>query len=330
MAILYAFAALGALLATLVFTHLWCWEFASGNEEETARGGERTVPVSEGDREEEEGRGQMAREFGTEPAGDEDQGEQEGLDQMANEFRDEREGRSEAEGEENPRRGAGEREVAESLRRYKRLRMVGKLTAVPGSLAATLMGLLLVVVLAYHPMLSPMPMPIGLLVLASLAMVVFIASVLSLRWQIWRERSRTIAQIQEQSAEERKLISKLQPAVKEVELELTNLRERLARISEENAQHSSAKSSSTETVSRLRHELTEQIDAKELQHNQKQRELWNAGKAKELLETRKQQLEALSEGVFRPWGDTPVGWILGGGASLALVDLWVRWWATGL
>ena len=39
---------------------------------------------------------------------------------------------------------------------------------------------------------------------------------------------------------------------------------------------------------------------------------------------------ALSEGVFKPWSDSPLRWILGGGASLALVDLWVRWWTYGL
>ena len=43
-----------------------------------------------------------------------------------------------------------------------------------------------------------------------------------------------------------------------------------------------------------------------------------------------EQFQALSEGVFQSWNRSPIGWIFGGGTALALVDLWVRWWAVGL
>ena len=42
-----------------------------------------------------------------------------------------------------------------------RLWLIGKLTSVPGSLAGMLMVLLLLLVLAYHPWLSPTPMPMS-------------------------------------------------------------------------------------------------------------------------------------------------------------------------
>ena len=110
--------------------------------------------------------------------------------------------------------------------------------------------------IAYHPNLSPVAMPLSVLVLATLAVIVLVASALSLRWHYQKLRELKLSQLQE--------------------------------------------------------EIAVGIDKKEV------------------LEYRKEQLESLSEGVFRPWNRSPIGWILGGGATLALVDLWVRSWTVGL
>ncbi len=45
----------------------------------------------------------------------------------------------------------------------------------------------------------------------------------------------------------------------------------------------------------------------------------------ETLQRCKQQLESLDEGVFSSWNKSPVSWIFGGGALLALLDGWIHW-----
>jgi hypothetical protein len=41
-------------------------------------------------------------------------------------------------------------------------------------------------------------------------------------------------------------------------------------------------------------------------------------------------IEQLSDGVFKPFSESPFAWIAGGGASVALIDVWIRLWTLGL
>ncbi len=140
----------------------------------------------------------------------------------------------------------------------ERLWAVGKLTSASSRLALVMVALQFMLVIAYHPLISPAAMPLGLLVVTSISTMVFVLSAFALRWHFGKEREQALSELQwtlgcEQTTEDQKPVVKAQ----------------------------------------------------------------------------KQQIEDLSEGVFRPLNRSPIGWVVGGGVMLGLVDLWVRWWAMG-
>jgi hypothetical protein len=51
-------------------------------------------------------------------------------------------------------------------------------------------------------------------------------------------------------------------------------------------------------------------------------ETWLKGE----LNAKKEELTNIAEGIFKPWSKSPAGWVLGGSAPIALVDVWIRWW----
>jgi hypothetical protein len=51
-------------------------------------------------------------------------------------------------------------------------------------------------------------------------------------------------------------------------------------------------------------------------------ETWLKGE----LNAKKEELTNIAEGIFKPWSKSPTGWVLGGSAPIALVDVWIRWW----
>ncbi|MEX0679552.1 MAG: hypothetical protein WD063_20935 [Pirellulales bacterium] len=179
---------------------------------------------------------------------------------------------------------------------YDRLWLVGKLTSVSSSLLPALMALLLVLVLAYHPLLSPTPMPTGVLVMTSLAMLVFVGSALLLRRQFGRERAQALAAIQVRISA---FPSQFDEAPTDAPAKAANqsrrVKKRKAQGGGDDAKATSVASATAKEDPQLKH-----------------------------LERRKQQIEALSDGVFQSWNQAPLGWILGGGTLLALVDWWVR------
>ena len=75
--------------------------------------------------------------------------------------------------------------------------------------------------------------------------------------------------------------------------------------------------------------ITQDNSQDEGKNRQEERKLKSEQEQKRLI-AQKEKIEALSEGVFRSWDKSPIGWILGGGTALALVDFWVRWWTMGM
>ncbi len=80
----------------------------------------------------------------------------------------------------------------------------------------------------------------------------------------------------------------------------------------------------------FRRERREELEGLEYELVNEQR-LRNADSplSKELKLTQT-QIEGLNTGVFSDWSRAPLGWILGGGTAVALLDLWIRWFMLGL
>jgi hypothetical protein len=194
-----------------------------------------------------------------------------------------------------------------------RFRVLGQLTSVPASLTAGLMALVLLLVLANHPIISPTPMPVGLLVLSSGMFVVFAAVTLLNRYDFHHRR---------------------QHLLDELEDEIDNLREEICNAEGKDDWQAGGEESGglalllpgnprgDETTAGVDRDGTATAVAAEEPppgSDRLRRDL-------ERLKLRKEQLSKISTGVFLPWNQAPYSWILGGSASLALVDLWIRWW----
>jgi hypothetical protein len=207
-----------------------------------------------------------------------------------------------------------------------RLRLVGKLTSVTGGLAPVVLGLLLVLVVAYHPVVSPTPMPMGLLAIITIGLGVFFGPILLVRWYFNSDRRQVLLELQKQlsvrpiSIDDRQQKSTEMHASGPSELEDDSGEPELVPVLP-----SGGELSENESEERPRHAVRQPQPDRALPSA--------AANAREdrkpQLVQCKRQIEALSDGVFKLWARSPIGWILGGGAALALIDLWLRWWTLG-
>jgi len=152
-----------------------------------------------------------------------------------------------------------------------------------------------------------MPMPLGLVVMITVLILVFIASAVSLRWHFDEDRKKTISELQRKLDEISK-DNETQPAPSP---ETVPSHQLILTMSEEG---------------RVR-ERERDVSRQQIQQQEQEKQLQ---KTQTSLMTNKEKIKALSEGVFRSWNESPIGWICGGGTALALADLWVRWWTIGL
>jgi hypothetical protein len=191
-----------------------------------------------------------------------------------------------------------------------RLWFIGKVTSVPKRVTPVLMLLLLVLVFAYHPVVSPTPMPTGLLVLVTFAMVALVGTMLILRWQFDSERTHVLSRLQEKLWELR-------------EQDMTNG----ARPNREPPEKREVSQLVVTAVWKNDETAVQTVSDPEIEsavggHPDRQ--------CRRRLHLLKAKIESLSEGVFRPWSQSPMGWIFGGSATIALVDGWIRWWTINL
>jgi len=181
-------------------------------------------------------------------------------------------------------------------------------------------------------LLSPMPMPLGLLVVATLVMVLFVASALSLRLHFGRERSQALHRLQQRDAEQQRTVLRLQAESDDLqdELERQQVKAEVLKDKEQIRDFAAGEPSRPVAASAKRSDGQEQLQhIRVASHHEKRMELLRAREVKEQLQTKQMQIEGIAEGVFKPLSQTAYGWILGGGTTLALVDLWLRWWLTG-
>jgi hypothetical protein len=73
-----------------------------------------------------------------------------------------------------------------------RMRLAATLTDMPLRLVPAVFALLIVIMLGYHPLISPAPMPTSVLVLSSLALLALLATTWWLRYHFHRERDRAL------------------------------------------------------------------------------------------------------------------------------------------
>jgi hypothetical protein len=210
--------------------------------------------------------------------------------------------------------------IAEATYDRDRLWTIGQLTSATGQLGPVLLGLLFVLVIGFHPNFSPVAIPLSLLVVATLFVVLFVASTLSLRWHFHRERERVVAKLELNAFESQR--GEMEPRP-DPDTRATGSSKRLSahRMVERVDELMEIVKPYGEEVTAAATLATAAIQEK------------SSVKVKsvsEELKVRCQQVEALSDGVFRSWNRSPLGWILGGGATIALVDLWVRAWTIGI
>ncbi len=212
-----------------------------------------------------------------------------------------------------------EEDLAMELKnQYDRLWAIGKLTATTGKLVPMLLALLFVLVVAYHPWISPVSMPASLLVLATIYVVVFVVSRLSLRWSMHRERDSTLDQLDLRCSELYDPMEEIATSQQEIRHNAGGIpgqvRIRVEELLQAVGEDGVRASATTTALKAERHETKPD-----------QRE-----QMKKLLKARREQIANLSDGVFQSWNRSPMGWILGGGTTLALLDLWIRWWTIGI
>jgi hypothetical protein len=170
--------------------------------------------------------------------------------------------------------------------------LVGKVTIATNQLLPALMGLLLVLVLAYHPLVSPSASPMGLLLTTTLGLAAFVASAVWLRWHFDRERQRLVLKIEKE----------------------------LSSLAQAESDEADQDDSAGEILPPVRNYKTRERETAVATRESPR----TVSRQKRLLQSRKQQVESLSEGVFQPWNQAPLGWLLGGSTLLALVDWWIR------
>lgn len=300
MAMVYGFGTVAMLLSTLVYLQFWCREF--GNWTRLRGGvssdGYRHEPVPRDLEDDVVGRGVMDAEF------------QEG-------------------GGRQPPESEQDIVLVEAYNRgwehdCARLLAIGDFTAVTAGLAPLLLALLFVLVIGYHPWLSPVHMSPSLLVLTTLSAILFVVSTLSLRRRFARDRD---------------------DVQLEFESELSKLHDRLDALSATGDDDGESEPPRRESVPETAgpHDVAPEslepsagvaLQIKEPKgDNPAQRRKREERRLKALvaiLERKKERVAGLSNGVFRSWNESPMGWILGGGTTLALVDLWIRWWSMGV
>ncbi len=81
--------------------------------------------------------------------------------------------------------------------RVELLQSIGRLTSVTGRTVPAVMAILLVLALAYHPLLSPAPMPLGLLVLISLWLAVLMGMVLMSKRHFHTVREKAVSELED-------------------------------------------------------------------------------------------------------------------------------------
>jgi hypothetical protein len=185
-----------------------------------------------------------------------------------------------------------------------RLRVIAQITAVPAVIGPAMMGLLLMLVMANHPKISPNAMPKGILVMVTITFFAYLLSILWHRFYFHREQHEALSRLEDQPSK-----------------------------SDEHDDHREQHSPEMAmvVVGHAGPETTFEIEAGAMIENQIERQ--PAAKtiaAPEQADELRAKLEKLNTGVFRPWNESAFGWILGGGTMLALVEWWVRWSSTGL
>jgi hypothetical protein len=217
--------------------------------------------------------------------------------------------------------GAGEDLIAESKNERDRLWTIGQLSAITGRFGPALLGLLFLLVIGFHPNFSPVAMPTSLLVVATLFVILYVASTLTLRWHFLWERQRVLARLErnllkyheDQQAEPAPVDSVASLPAKRIaaDLPFEYRVDTLMEIVPPNDAGATAAATLTTAVMQQK----EPASGVDVDHE---------------VQVRRDQLAALSDGVFRSWNQSPMGWILGGGATIALVDLWIRAWTIGI
>lgn len=317
-AIVYAFGAIALLLATFLYLHFWCREFSRSVSTMIQNATRRHLDSDM----EQTHRGPVNSESAPTLEDEEDPAEREGAATMQQEF-----GQDLCETDVPTEDVPAETVASEGSRRlsdietcnrkweneYVRLRTIGKLTAVTGGVAPLLMLLLLVLVLGYHPWLSPVHMPASLLVLTTLSAIVFLVSTLTLRRHFARERN---------------------DAQSEIDMDLSTFWDRLDDLSAAGDRQGGRPQSQARAGRRVDARGAESEESSATATLQREEaedpEALRLRRLVAILKRKKARLAALSDGVYRSWNQSPLGWILGGGTTLALVDLWIRWWSIGV
>lgn len=309
----YAFVTVASLFCTLMYVHFWFCEFArktgKQNRITTSTASEDSTDV-------------LSINPGEASLEDEDDAD----DREGKEVRDREFG--------DPKAPASR----DWKKEYDRLWTIGRLSAVSDKKSPVLMGLLFVLVMAYHPFLSPTPMPLSLVVMTTALVIVFVVCVLSVRRHIQRERANALDDLrlelhkneidrnaigdssgENKTSQEADHMTRMSPVLKRA-------RKVLDRNDSNTGRESKAEGSAHAVLELLELEKRLEETNKESSRQQEQHQ----ERQKKELTGHIEKIEALSEGVFQPLNESPIGWFLGGGTALALVDLWIRWWAIGL
>ena len=177
-----------------------------------------------------------------------------------------------------------------------------------------------------HPVISPTPMPMGLLAVITIGLGLFVGPMLLVRWHFNSDRQQVLGELQRQLSARPRAGGDRPQRSTDFQASALNPLEGDSSESELVPVLPSGELSTNESEEQPRRVVQQPQFEKTLPsaavHAHEDR--------KQQLEACKQQIEVLSDGVFKPWAQSPIGWILGGGASLALIDLWLRWWTLGV
>jgi hypothetical protein len=202
---------------------------------------------------------------------------------------------------------------------YNLFLFVGRLTAISNRMMSGVLAVVLVFILGYHPLISPSAAPLGLLLTTSIGAAILVGSALSLRWYFLNRRASVLADIDDEMARVR--VHHDAPAFKR---ELTDDGRSLSLCLWPDAYLDQAR----ETTSReeWRAILSPNISGGATLASEMTTRLDDVETAR--LEVYKKQISSISDGVFEDWNQSPLSWIIGGSTLLALVDWWIRAFAT--